>query len=273
MDLSSGTITVPSALGLLGLGVLVGGYGTMIGAGGGFLLVPALLILAPDLSPASATAMSLAVVFFNSYAGTWAYARMGRIDYAAGTLFAIAGIPGAFFGTYVVTLIPREPFAVVFGLLLLALGVYLGLGPQPSPSNPGDTAPGKTSVRQRRSLLGAIGSAYLGLLSSLLGIGGGILQVPFLTRGLGFPPHIATATSQFVLLLVTLAGTVSHLLHGELQTVLAPTAFLALGVMIGAPIGATLSSFIRGGLLMRLLALALCLVAGRLLWRLIGNWM
>jgi hypothetical protein len=273
MDLSPNAFTVPAALGLLGIGVIVGAYGTMIGAGGGFLLVPVLLLVAPDLDPASVTAMSLAVVFFNAYSGTWAYARMGRIDYAAGILFAVAGIPGALFGTYVVTLIPREPFALVFGVLLLALGAFLVIYPHPSyASSVAESTEEKTSRQQRRSLLGAIASSYLGLLSTLLGIGGGILHVPFLIRVLHFPPHVATATSHFVLALVTLAGTGAHLVQGELQQVLAPTASLALGVTMGAPIGATLSSFIRGRLLIRLLALALSAVAARLLWLLFKAW-
>jgi uncharacterized protein len=264
MDLKN--LTELGALALIGLGVLVGTYGTMIGAGGGFLLVPALLLLVPSLEPADVTAMSLAVVFFNAYAGTWTYARMGRIDYAAGTLFAVAGIPGALLGTFVVTLIPRGPFALVFSTLLLALSFYLVLRPLHRSWTP-ENSTGQTK-RQSASLLGALGSAYLGLLSSLLGIGGGILHVPFLVRALRFPPHVATATSHFVLMLVTLTGTIAHLVSGELHDVLLPTTLLALGVMLGAPIGATLSSFIRGSLLIRLLALALCAVAGRLLWRL-----
>ena len=168
--------------------------------------------------------------------------------------------------------IPRDAFALAFGTLLLTVGIYLCIRPlQPVGAN--WHAGATPSPHQRRSLLGAVGSAYLGLLSSLLGIGGGVLHVPFLIRGLGFPPHIATATSQFVLMIVTLTGALAHLVNGELQEVLVPTAFLALGVMMGAPIGATLSSFIRGSLLIRLLALALCAVAGRLLWRLSESWM
>jgi uncharacterized protein len=265
MDLSPQNFTELEALALAGIGMLVGAYGTMIGAGGGFLLVPVLLLLAPNLSPASVTSMSLAVVFFNAYAGTWTYARMGRIDYAAGTLFAIAGIPGALLGTYVVTLIPPGPFALVFSALLLGLSIFLVVRPMQPSAEPALTP--SANKRQSVSLLGAVGSAYLGLLSSLLGIGGGILHVPFLVRALRFPPHVATATSHFVLMLVTLAGTASHFASGELHEMLLPTTLLALGVMMGAPIGATLSSYIRGGLLIRLLALALCAVAGRLIWR------
>lgn len=256
---------------LLGLGFLVGAYGTLIGAGGGFLLVPALLLLLPEATPASVTAMSLTVIFFNAYAGTWAYARMGRIDYTAGALLALAGIPGALLGSWVVGLIPRRPFDLTFALILLLSGVYLAIQPvrRQLTTARAPTALTETANWQNRSLIGSIGSAYLGLMSSLLGIGGGILHVPFLIRVLGFPPHTATATSHFVLALVTLTAALSHLLRGELNQLLAPTAFLSLGVMLGAPIGAALSSLLRGPLLVRLLALALILVAGRLLW----SWM
>jgi uncharacterized membrane protein YfcA len=269
MDLSSADFPILAALGLIGLGVLVGAYGTLIGAGGGFLLVPMLLLVDPGQVPATVTAISLTVVFFNAYAGTWAYARMGRIDFAAGLLFAVAGIPGAVLGTWVVGFIPRDPFDLTFGVLLLALGLWLVIHPVAKKVGTGH-APGKVeAMRQKQQLLiGSVGSAYLGLLASVLGIGGGILHVPFLIRVLGYPAHIATATSQFVLALVALTASLSHLFWGELNRMMVPTAFLALGVMLGAPIGAALSTRLRGPRLVRLLAVALCVVAARILWRL-----
>jgi hypothetical protein len=152
-------------------------------------------------------------------------------------------------------------------MLLMALGVYLGIRPGGTANFWRDAvAQGDGHMQQRRTLLGALGGAYLGLLSSLLGIGGGILQVPFLIRVLGYPAHVAMATSQFVLMWVTLAGVISHLVQGELSDVLAPTAFLAIGMMMGAPIGASLSTHFRATWLMRLLALALCGVAIRMFW-------
>ena len=71
---------------LIPLGVVVGTVGTMIGAGGGFLLVPVLLLMYPGVSPDNITAISLAVIFFNALSGTFAYSRMGRIDYRSGLL-------------------------------------------------------------------------------------------------------------------------------------------------------------------------------------------
>src|SRR5271157_778881 len=83
---------------LIGLGLAVGLYGTLIGAGGGFILMPLLLLLHPNASPEQLTAISLAVVFFNALAGSESYAIMRRIDYKSGLMFAAATIPGAIIG-------------------------------------------------------------------------------------------------------------------------------------------------------------------------------
>ena len=79
---------------LLPLGFFVGAYGTMIGAGGGFILVPLLLLFYPKDAPEIITSISLAVVFFNAASGSIAYARMKRIDFKSGTIFSLAAIPG-----------------------------------------------------------------------------------------------------------------------------------------------------------------------------------
>ena len=87
-----------SSLGLLLLGFFTGGYGTLIGAGGGFVLLPVLLLLYPQESPEILTSISLAVVFFNALSGTEAYAIMKRVDYKSGLLFSMTGLPGAVIG-------------------------------------------------------------------------------------------------------------------------------------------------------------------------------
>lgn len=255
---------------LASLGFLVGAYGTLVGAGGGSLLVPALLMLMPAASPSTVTAMSLVVVFFNAYSGTLVYVRMKRIDYFAGLLFAVSGIPGAILGAMLVHQIPRALFEPLFGVLLLALGGFLVFSPVGAAAKvPGSNAgerwqPNSGSLRFN-TLLGAIGSAYIAVLSSLLGIGGGIIHVPFLIRALHFPAHIATATSHFVLTFMALTAVISHLVMGEIGNNVPDTMYLAVGVMMGAPLGAALSTKIHGSLIVRLLAVALCLVGVRLL--------
>lgn len=246
------------------LGFLVGAYGTLVGAGGGSVLVPILLILLPHESPATVTAISLAVVFFNAYSGTIAYVRMGRVDYRAAVLFTLAGLPGAILGTILVRDVPRQLFDPAFGLLLVCLGGFLVLSPLGDRISP---EPAAHTISPRSDLIGAIGSGYIGVLSSLLGIGGGIIHVPFLIRVLGFPPHVATATSHFVLTFMALAASVTHVMAGEFDHGLLPTLSLAVGVMMGAPIGAAASTRLQGSLIVRILAVALSLVGLRLLAR------
>ena len=92
------------------LGIVIGAYGTIIGAGGGFVLMPILLLLYPEQSPELLTAISLAVVFFNASSGSAAYARMKRIDYKSGIIFSIATIPGAILGSISTSYINRNVF-------------------------------------------------------------------------------------------------------------------------------------------------------------------
>jgi uncharacterized membrane protein YfcA len=253
------------------LGFAVGLYGTLIGAGGGFVLVPVLLLLMHDADAATVTSMSLAVVFFNAYSGSLAYVRTRRIDYFAALIFVLAGLPGAVLGPILTHEIPRAGFEPVFGVVLLAAGIWLAWRPLGASIDPAAAQPARESGLEPRNgyfntRLGAVSGAYIGLVSSLLGIGGGVIQVPFMVRVLRFPPHVATATSQLVLAVLALVATLSHLALDAYREGLDETMYLAVGVMMGAPIGALISARVRGSLIVRLLALALCLVGLRLVF-------
>ncbi|MDZ4278439.1 MAG: TSUP family transporter, partial [Dehalococcoidia bacterium] len=107
------------------LGVAVGAYGTIIGAGGGFALVPLLLIIYPDYGPEQVTAVSLAVVCASGTSGSLAYARQRRIDYVTGLLFVVSSVPGVVGGALLVHLVPSRLFSLLFALLLLAVAALL----------------------------------------------------------------------------------------------------------------------------------------------------
>jgi uncharacterized membrane protein YfcA len=263
--------------GLVLLGLSVGGYGTMIGAGGGFVLVPILLLLYPSAHPDFVTSISLAVVFFNAASGTVAYVRQKRVDYLAANLFAAATIPGAIAGAFVIGFIPREVFNVVFALLLLAIAAFLLLRPSPTvrvvqrSHRRGEVTRMHTDrdgimYAYSSNVWAGVGtSTGVGFLSSLLGIGGGVIHVPIMVRLLRFPAHIATATSHYVLMVSALAGTMVHVSTGKLDGGYGITGALAAGVLVGAQIGAMLSNRINGDLLIRLLGAALAATSIRLL--------
>jgi len=92
------------------LGLVVGAIGTLIGAGGGFLLMPILVLLYPHESPEILTPISLSVVFANAASGSVAYARhAGASTFCAGWLFALAGLPGAILGALVTRHLESQP--------------------------------------------------------------------------------------------------------------------------------------------------------------------
>jgi uncharacterized membrane protein YfcA len=242
--------------GLVLLGLLVGTFGTLIGAGGGFLLVPILLLLYPNDSVETITSISLAVVFFNATSGSFAYARLKRIDYRTGVIFAAAGTPGAILGSLATGLLPRGVFDVVFGLVLIVLSSYLLLR--------GRVIEGHEAPKQSRLLFGSVLSFGVGFLSSILGIGGGIIHVPLLIQFLNYPAHIATATSHFILAIMSFTGTMTHILSGEQVEGARRTIALAAGVLVGAQVGAKLSQRVRGSLILKTLSIGIMGVGLRL---------
>lgn len=261
-------------VGLLALGVGVGAYGTLIGAGGGFVLVPILLLLYPHQSAAQLTAVSLAVVFANAAAGSLSYFRLRRADYRSGSWLAAATIPGAVIGAVMVGAIPRGAFELIMGLSLLLVGAFLLVQPHArlhmltrAPLSVERTvvdSDGHSYHYRFNQGLAMLVSVGVGFLSSLLGIGGGIIHVPVLATLFDFPEHIATATSHFVLMFTSGTAAGTHLLEGDYAGMLGLSVALAAGVLIGAPFGAAVSRRFSGRWLIRLLAVALGVVGLRL---------
>jgi hypothetical protein len=261
--------------GLVVLGFAIGTYGTIIGLGGGFVLVPVLLILYPDYEPERITAISLAVVCANTISGSIAYTRQRRIDYVTGVIFAAAAAPGVIGGVFLVSLLPERAFTIALAVLLLSLAGLALRGPprvvRPPLRGRGviirevDAAEGK--YRYGYTLWqGIVLSLAVGLISSLFGIGGGAIHVPAMISLLHVPVQFAVATSQFILAFMSGGGTVIHLANGTLAgEQLAKTAALAAGTVPGAQLGARLAQRMKGRTVVRLLVAALLLLSARLL--------
>lgn len=265
---------------LIGLGFGAGAFGTLIGAGGGFVLMPVLLMLYPQESPAVLASITLAVVFFNALSGTEAYALMGRVDFKSGLLFSAALIPSTILGTLTTPHIPRTLFDGIISLLMIAASVFLfskhEIHHRISESRSSTyilrhlvERDGTEDTYTYNPWLGVGLSFCLGYLSGTAGIGGGIFYVPVFAYILDFPIHIATATSQFSLAILGLTGTLSHILTGTFVHGVHRTVVLAIGVVLGAQAGAYLSRILQGRTIIRVLSVALGLVGARLLYSVI----
>lgn len=265
-------MNVPYDLAAFAFGVFVGVIGTMVGVGGGFLIVPVAALLQPGWSARTITAYSLAVVCANACSGTVAYLRQRRVDLRSAGIFAAAALPGVFIGVFGSDHIERKSFDVLFGVLLLAMAGFLALAP--------DRRRGERSGGEQRTLvdregneyrwsfslrLGLIGSVVVGIISSLFGIGGGPIQVPFLISLLNYPEHVATATSHAVLAITSLVAALVHLRQGDYRNDGIVTLATAVGALAGAPLGARISRYIPGRVLVRILAGMLAFIAIRLI--------
>lgn len=265
----------PELLGLALLGFAIGTYGTIIGLGGGFILVPILLFVYPDYGPEKFTAISLAVVWANTTSGSIAYARQRRIDYLTGAIFAVASAPGVVAGALLVHEVPERVFILIFAFLLMGLGL-LSLQWRTQRVRPplrgrgvmrrSFVTPEGTYQYAYRLWQGVLLSVGVGFLSSLLGIGGGAIHVPAMIMWLHVPVQFAVATSQFILAFMSGGATIVHLANGTLGgDQLTKALALGAGTVPGAQIGALIARRLKGRTTLMLLGVALFGLSARLL--------
>ncbi|KAB2953297.1 sulfite exporter TauE/SafE family protein [Heliorestis acidaminivorans] len=259
---------------LILIGLFAGGLGSLVGVGGGFVVIPFLLLFF-DYPPAWAVATSLAFIFVNSLSSSIVYSQQKRIDFKTGIPFAISTIPGAIAGAFIIPYFAERTFDTAFGLLLIAVSIFMLMRPE-GPVK--DRTPSWLGPKVTRQFVDAHGVEYnysfsikfgmllsfgVGFISSLFGIGGGIIHVPAMTLLLGIPPHIATATSMFILTISTVVASFAHFTQGNVQLMTA--LFLALGAIAGGQVGARLAPKIKGPLLMRIFAGLMFILALQLL--------
>ena len=178
-------------LSFLILGIFVGILGSLLGIGGGVVIVP-LLVFYWGYEPQVAIGTSVLVVLLNSISGTLGYMRKKQVCVDAALKFAIATVPGAFLGSYAAEFLQGRLFYAVFGLFFL--GVAYNMFTKATKKDGTSGANAKVPEHYNWQL-GVLCSVFVGFLASILGIGGGIVHVPFMADILQFPVHVAIATS------------------------------------------------------------------------------
>ncbi|MDX2013413.1 MAG: sulfite exporter TauE/SafE family protein [Myxococcaceae bacterium] len=211
------------------VGTLLGLVFAVLGAGGGILAVPVLLVLF-GTSLQTATGAGLAVVWAAALSGAVSHARGGRVDVKVAASFGLPSIAGAALGAKLHALVPERVSMVAFAVVLLVALVALF-----RPKLEGD---GKRPRLAAMVLVGLV----TGALTGFLGVGGGFLIVPALTLFAGLPLHRAIGTSMAVISLASLSGAVVHLLAGHVpfELVLPMGAGAVVGAFAGAPLAGKL---------------------------------
>lgn len=267
MELSTGII-------LLLIGFISGGYGTIVGAGGGFIFVPVMLMLL-DVSPKIAAGTGLVVVLLNSLTSIYGFIKRKRVNYTIGLFLCIGAIPGTILGTFFSNIVSTRTFYPLFSLLLILLGLFLFLKKAPNEDEYKNYSTQfnieEESAKEYKILgykipliISFIATGFLlGIVSSFFGIGGGWLLVPILIYAYKISPYIATATSIFSLCIYTFLGMTIHWVEGNIYWVAA--LWGGVGVFFGAHLGVILSNKISSKKIVQLLAAMLFFLGFRML--------
>jgi hypothetical protein len=235
----------------------------MVGLGGGFIIVPVLRLFF-GLGPAAAAGTSLALVVANSGSGALTYLLQRRVHVRVGLLIAAAGFPGSILGAIVVKHIPAHLFDWLFAAFLIAVSLDLISNREKRLRNRNEKAHVHTMVGMPWYAALTAGFA-VGFISSLFGVGGGVVLVPTLLYFSDLPAHAISATSHFGIVLTSPVGLVTHFLQNDVD--LHDVVPLVAGGLLGGPIGARLSLKIKSNRLMLFVAAALIIAAFALVLR------
>lgn len=219
------------------LAVLVGVALGLLGGGGSILTVP-LLVYVAGLEAKEAIATSLLVVGVTSLAALVPHARAGRVRWRIGAIFGTAAMAGAYAGGRVAEFVPGTVLLVAFALMMLATAVAMIRGRGRSRSDAG--GPGGSSagggVRDLPVRLVLLEGVVVGLVTGLVGAGGGFLVVPALVLLGGLPMPVAVGTSLLVISMKSFAGLAGYLSSVSIDWGLAAavTAMAVVGSVVGA---------------------------------------
>ena len=218
----------------IGLAVLVGISLGLLGGGGSILTVPLLAYVA-GMEPRHAIAMSLLVVGVTSAIAAITHARAGRVRWRIAVLFGVVAMAGAYAGGRLARFIPGTVLLVAFAVIMIAAGLAMLRGRK-------DTTGADSDQRLPVVRIALLGMA-VGLISGLVGAGGGFLLVPALALLGGLPMPLAVGTSLVVIAMQSFAGFAGHLASEQIDWRLA--AFITAAAVVGALIGARLTAMVN----------------------------
>jgi uncharacterized membrane protein YfcA len=271
---------------ILGMGAGIGLLSGIFGVGGGFLMTPLLIFI--GVPPAVAVGTEANQIVASSVSGVLAHWRRGNVDIMMGLILLIGGLIGSTFGVYLfallreigqVDLFIRLAYVVFLGLvgfLMAAESARAILKSRKGPARRGKLhthtwlhgLPFKMRFRRSKLYISAIlpltVGVFVGILSAMMGVGGGFIMVPAMIYLLGMPTSVVVGTSLFQIIFVTANATFFQAWLNQTVDVVLAVLLLA-GAVIGAQFGTRIGAKLKGEQLRGLLALmvlAVCIKLG-----------
>ena len=247
-------------------GLFAGLFGSVLGLGGGVLIIP-MLTLVFGVPMREAIAASLVCVIATSSGAASLYVKRRLCDIRLGMTLELATTLGAIAGGVIAGLLNAQTLSILFSALLLYTA-WTMLRKRDRIDNPADSGDGDTSYRTNRLPLGMGASFLAGNVSGLLGVGGGVVKVPVMYMIMGVPLKTALATSNFMIGVTASAGAFVYFSRGEVHPLVAGSTML--GVFLGASLGSRLLPKIRAEYLKKAFVLVLVYLSLEMLFKGLG---
>ncbi|MCS1351834.1 sulfite exporter TauE/SafE family protein [Mechercharimyces sp. CAU 1602] len=263
---------------LLLIGLIAGTMGSLVGLGGGFIIVPGLLMMGAyfsnytSLTPQEAVGTSLTLIVLTALSSTLSYVKQKKVDVVSGTLFFAACGPGAVLGVYIASLFEAEQFSLAFAIFMVFNMCIFFFRKKWQPSQHVAWSINR-SYTDREGNIHFYGYSkkvalpfcfIVGVISGTFGVGGGILLVPMMLIIFRFPTQVATSTSMYVILFSSLLGSLINIYQGHIlwEAVL----FIAPGAWFGGRLGAWLSKYLSDRMIYNLFVALVVLIVVRMVY-------
>ncbi|WP_340278795.1 sulfite exporter TauE/SafE family protein [Staphylococcus coagulans] len=258
---------------LILVGFLSAIIGSLVGIGGGIIIVPTLIYFGvtmnvlEGITPQTAIGTSSIILIATGLSSTIGYLKQKQVDIKNGFLFLIGIIPGALIGAYLSQYLTIHSFNLYFGIFLIVVAIMLMIRHRIPPIK------AFQQERYMKSFTDAHGEHYrygvvpsiaiiasfvIGLTAGLFGIGGGALMTPLMLLVFRFPPQVAVGTSMMMIFFSSLTGSIGHIVLGHVLW--GYSIILIISSWIGAQIGVKLNKTVKSDtvvLILRLVMLAL----------------
>lgn len=271
---------------LAGTGFVAGTFGAMMGIGGGILIIPILTLLL-GVPMQNAIGSSLVAIVINALTATSIYIRNHMANLNLGFLLSCTLVPGAIAGALLGHIIPGSMLSLIFAALLIYVAYNL-FPKKPTARKAGTGDTGRATLIKKpaayswlnnsyydqalkrevkysvqRLTAGLTGGFFAGVVSSLLGVGGGIINIPVMNLIMKVPFKAAIATGSLLLCFTTMTGATVYALNGYVVPhLIAP---LTAGIFLGAQLGSFIGRRVQDAVLLRVFTFILILTAASMI--------
>ena len=260
---------------ILSASFIAGSIGSLLGLGGGIILVPALTILF-GIPIHEAIGLSFIGVLVNSSSSSLVYIKNRMVDMKLSSILELGAVTGSIIGAYTALLIDNDTLSTIFGIVLgyISIDMYRKLKKNLENNNTESNSDYERKYFDEntneiirysvtREKEGTILSIIGGIFSGLLGMGGGAIFVPIMNRIMNVPIKVAIATSSFMIGITSLVGALIFFNNGFIDITIVPP--IILGIFFGAQIGSRVNKVIDKQILTNIFCLVLICIALRMI--------